>query len=201
MMRAAMTEKNRIINCLLALCLLALAAVTQGCVSSRSDTYRDNSMDFGSVKTVAIMPLVNLSREQQASDRVRDVFSNALLSSGAVYVTPTGEVSKGITVAGMANPGNPSIDETVKFCKAVKADAIIVGTIREYGELKSGSATANVVSLSLQLIEGQTGKVVWSSATTVGGIGMTDRLLGGGGQPLNTETEKAAHALINKLFE
>jgi hypothetical protein len=194
---------GRSIKRLAAGCTLAgLLLILQACATSHGGgIYRDSSMDFGSVKTVAVMPFVNLSKDLQASDRVRDVFTTALLATGALYVIPTGEVARGISGTGMANPGNPSSDETVKFCRIVKADALITGTIREYGELRSGSAAADVVSMSLQMMEGQTGKVVWSASSTEGGIRFIDRLLGGGGQPLNVTTEKAVHDLVNKLFE
>ncbi|HEX8960725.1 MAG TPA: GNA1162 family protein [Geobacteraceae bacterium] len=185
--------------------IVALAGVLftlQACASSRvGGSYRDSNMDFGSVKTVAVLPFVNLSKDLQASDRVRDVFTTSLLATGAVYVIPTGEVARGIAATGLANIGNPSVDEAIKFCRMVKADAVITGTIREYGEIRSGTASSDVVSLSLQMMEGQTGKVVWSASTTQGGITFLDRLLGGGGRPLNVTTEKAVHDLINKLFE
>ncbi len=60
---------------------------------------------------------------------------------------------------------------------------------------------ADVISLSLQVMEAQTGRVVWSASATEGGIGFTDRLLGGGGRPLNDVTEKAVDDLISKLFQ
>jgi len=50
-------------------------------------------------------------------------------------------------------------------------------------------------------MEGQTGKVVWSADTTQGGIGIVDRLFGGGGQPLNEITEKAVYEMLDKLFK
>lgn len=178
------------------LCTLQACATSYG-----GETYRDSNMDFGSVKTVAVLPFVNLSKDLQASDRVRDVFTTALLASGAVYVIPTGEVARGIASTGLANIGNPSVEEAVKFCRMVKADALITGTIREYGEIRSGTATSDVISVSLQMMEGQTGKVVWTASTTQGGITFLDRLLGGGGRPLNVTTEKAVHDLINKLFQ
>jgi hypothetical protein len=51
------------------------------------------------------------------------------------------------------------------------------------------------------MIETQTGKIVWTASSTQGGIGILDRLFGGGGQPMNKVTEKAINDLINKLFK
>jgi len=158
-------------------------------------------MDFGSIKSVAVMPFANLSKDQLAGERVRDVFNTMLMASGAIYSIPTGEVARGVAAAGIANPASPSPDDVMKMAKNVKVDAVISGVVREYGDVRSGTASADVISVSLQMMEAQTGRVVWSASTTQGGIGMMDRLFGGGGRPLNDVTEKAVNELINKLFE
>lgn len=171
-----------------------------GCAST-TDVFRDSTMDFGSVKSVAVLPFANLSKDQLAGERVRDVFNTMLMASGAIYAIPTGEVARGIAAAGIANPAAPSAEDIVKLAKSVKVDAVISGVVREYGDVRSGTSSADVISVSLQMMEGQTGRVVWSASTTKGGIGMSDRLFGGGGRPLNDVTEKAVNDLINKLFE
>ena len=158
-------------------------------------------MDFGSVKTIALMPIANLSKDAQGGDRVRDVFATILMANSGIYVVPPGEVARAVATTGVANPTSPTIDEVVKLCKVLKTDAVITGVLREYGEVRAGTALANEISLSMQLLEGLTGKIVWSASTTKGGIGIEERLLGGGGQPLNIVTEKAVYELLNKLFQ
>lgn len=185
-----------IIVVVLMLCLGALG----GCAGT-SDVFRDTTMDFGSIKSVAVLPFANLSKDQLAGDRVRDVFNTMLMASGAIYAVPAGEVARGIAAAGMANPTSPSADDVMKLAKNIKVDAVISGVVREYGDVRSGTSSADVISLSLQMMEGQTGRIVWSAGTTQGGISMVDRLFGGGGRPLNEISEKAVNALINKLFE
>jgi hypothetical protein len=136
-----------------------------------------------------------------AGDRVRDVFINALLATGAVYVLPTGEVARGVTRAEIPNPFTPYPEEAMKLGKTLKAEAIVTGTVKEYGDVRSSTTSANVISMSLQVMETETGKVVWTGSTTKGGITIWDRLLGGGGQPMDIVTVKAVYDLINKLFK
>lgn len=171
-----------------------------GCATT-GDVFRDATMDFGSVKSVAVMPFANLSKDQLAGERVRDVFNTMLMASGAVYAIPTGEVARGIASSAIANPTAPSADDVMKIAKNVKVDAVISGVVREYGDVRSGTASADVISVSLQMMEAQTGRIIWSASTTQGGIGLMDRLFGGGGRPLNDVTVKAVNDLINKLFE
>jgi len=187
-----MTILGRVI--LYAVLILAFACTSGG-------LYKDPKMDFGSIYTVAVMPLTNLSKEQMASDRVRDVLATMLLASGDVYVVPPGEVARGVSLAGVLNSAAPSTDEIKKLGTVLKADAIITGVVREYGEVRSGSATANVLSLSFQMAEVQTGRVVWSVSSTEGGIDFLDRLFGGGGEPMNVITEKTVKDVVSKLFK
>lgn len=181
-----------------ALLLFAMAA----CASSTSSTsYHDPSMDFSVLRTIAVMPFKNLTRDKQAAERVRDTFTNNLLSTGALYVIPSGEVARGISRSGIVNAAEPSSGEIGKLAAIIKADAVITGVVREYGQLRSGASSANVISLSMQMIEVQSRKVVWTASSSKGGISMGDRLLGSGGKPMNQVTEAAIDDIINQLFE
>ena len=179
--------------------LLCLAAPSV-CLAQVTDVYRDPNMDFGSIQTVAVVPFANLARDQVVAERVRDVFINRLLSTEAVYVLPVGEVARGVAQVGLQNPSQPTPEEVVKLGAFLKADAVITGVVREYGEVRSGTTTGNIISMSIQLMEAQTGKVVWSGSSTKGGISFMNRLFGGGGQPLNVVTEQAVDALFDKLL-
>jgi len=170
------------------------------CASTGSN-YIDPNMDFGAVKSIAVMPFVSLAKDPIVAERVRDVFINKLLATGAVYVLPVGEVARGAARAEIQNPSTPSSEEAVKLGNIIKVQAIITGEVMEYGEVRSGTAASNIVSVSLQMMETQTGKVVWSASSAKGGINIWDRLFGGGGQPMTTVTVKAVNDLINKLLK
>jgi hypothetical protein len=172
---------------------IACARVTQ-------ESYHDPKMDFGVIKTVAVMPFSNLTRDSFAAERVRDVFINKLLSTGAVYVLPMGEVARGIARVEVSNPVTPSPEECKKLGEILHAQAIITGVVTEYGEVRSGTTAATVISIALQMIETQIGKVVWVASSTKGGVTFWDRLLGGGGEPMNIITVRAVDDVISKLL-
>jgi hypothetical protein len=192
-MRAARTLMRRILFFSIVFSLMACTAA--------SGIYRDPNMDFGTIQTIAVLPFVSLARDNVVAERVRDVFINKLLSTGGVYVLPVGEVARGVVRTEIISPATPSAEEVVKLASIIKAQAVITGVLKEYGEVRSGASSANVISLSLQMMEIQTGRVVWSASATKGGITIWDRLFGGGGQPMNRITEKAVNDLINKLFK
>jgi hypothetical protein len=184
------------------LVLSSLVIFLFACAPGSSLTYyHDPQMDFAAIRSVAVMPFENLSRESQAGERVRDVFANSLLSTGAVYVIPAGEVSRGIVRAGILNPAVPSGEEIAKFAGIIKVDAVITGTVTEYGAVTSGNATANVVSMNVQMIEIQSQRIVWTASATEGGISIWDRLFGAGGEPMNDVTMAAVNNVLDKLFQ
>jgi hypothetical protein len=178
-----------------------LSAMLVACSHGGGTQYHDTNMDFGSIHTVAVLPFANLSRDTAGAARVREVFSNLLLATGSIYVLPQGDVSRGIMRSGIQDATAPSAEEITKLGSFLKCDAIIGGVVKEYGEVRSGSAAGNVVSVSVQMYEVATGKVIWSASSTKGGIGMKDRMFGGGGEPANYVTESAADDLLDKLFK
>jgi hypothetical protein len=118
-----------------------------------------------------------------------------------VYVLPQGEVARALGRLSVVSYAAPSLEEATKLCQQLKADALITGVVREYGEVRSGTASSNVASVSVQMLEGTTGKVIWSASTTRGGVNLGDRMLGGGGAPLNDVTEQAVGDLLDKLLK
>ena len=165
-----------------------------------SENYHDPNVDFALLRTVAVMPFANLTNDKLAGERVRNTFMNSLFSTGVLYVIPAGEVARGISRAGIDNPWSPSGEDVSKLAAIVNADSVITGVVTEYGEVRSGAITANVISVSTQMIEKETRKVIWSASTTKGGISIWDRLFGGGGQPMEDITQAAVDDLIKKLF-
>ena len=83
--------------------ILALTAILLGACSHAGSRYHDRTMDFGSIKSVAVMPFWNLTKDNLAAERVRDVFTTMLLASGSIYVVPTGEVARAISRVSIAS--------------------------------------------------------------------------------------------------
>jgi len=176
-----------------------LLILVAGCASD--DVYFEPNMDFGSLQTVAVLPFTNLTGAEEAAERVRDTFMGMLLATGALYVLPPGEVARGMSKLGRFSAEGPSSEQIKQLSTILDVEGVFTGVVREYGSVRSGSTSANVVSISLQLIDVSSGIVVWSASSTKGGVGIVDRLIGGGGDPMDTVTVKAINDLLDKLFE
>ena len=69
---------------------------------SSSDSFHDPEMDFAALRTIAVMPFSNLTSDKLAAERVRNTFMTSLMSTGVIYVIPSGEVVRGIRRAGLS---------------------------------------------------------------------------------------------------
>jgi len=190
---------NRQTNSTKKIVVACVFAMLAGCASD--DVYFEPNMDFGSLQSVAVLPFQDLTRTQGAAERVRDTYITMLLATDAVYVLPAGEVARGISKVGFIPPEGPSTEQVNQLSNVLQVEAIITGVLREYGVVRSGATSANIVSLGLQMIEASTGRVVWSASSTRGGITLLDRLLGARGEPMNAVTEKVVNDLLDKLFD
>ena len=185
------------------LALVVAMSLGAGCAThGRGNvTFHDKDMDFSLIRSVAVLPFENLTVSPKAEDRVREVFMTMLQATGDTYVIPPGEVSRGISRSAVSNPVAPTTEDIVRLAKNLEADVVVTGTVLEYGEVRSATTTANVISLNVQMLEGQTGKVIWTGASTKGGIGAAKRLFGGGGEPMNDVTAEAVGDLLHRLFQ
>lgn len=188
---------------LLALLVLAANAAAGGCGTTRGAraVYQDPEIDMSLVQKVAVLPFVNLSTDDKAGERVRDVFSTMLQATGAVYVVPPGEVAKAVGRARVTQAQEPTVEEAIAVGKAVEADVVVAGVVREYGQVRSGNSTANAISMSVKIFESETGRVVWSGSSTAGGVTASDRFFGGGGEPMELVTEDAVRDLIERIYQ
>ncbi len=181
---------------------LVAAFLIAGCSGHRGDraTFHDPNMDFGLIQSVAVLPFGNLTISPKAGEMVREVFMTTLQATVDVYVHPPGEVRRAVSRVQPNSPTEPTAEEAVRLAENLGADVVITGTVMEFGQVRSASATANVCTLSLRMIEGQTGSVIWSASATRGGIGASERLLGGGGQPMNIVISQTVEELLDQLF-
>jgi hypothetical protein len=182
--------------------VLGLGLLFASCAHHRGVdvTYHDPNMDFSLIHTVAVLPFENLTSNNHADEAVRDVFMTMLQATGSLYVLPPGEVARGVSRAALRTPAQPSSEEVVQLASILSADVIVLGTVREYGELRSGASAAGAVSLSVKMLEAQTGRVVWSASASAGGVSASDRVFGGGGRPMDDVTRNVVDQLLDRLF-
>ncbi len=187
--------------------ILPLAAMTVllltglGCASSIQPTeFTNPDVDFGFIERVAVLPFENLSNDQQAGFRATRLMITELLASGAVDVVEPGEV-EGALAKIRGRPSQPSIEEIVGLGQSLEVQAVIMGTVAQSEILRSGAVAIPAVTLDAQMVETETGAIVWAATNTEKGGSASARFLGSGGQPISVTTRKCVQTLLESLLQ
>ncbi len=111
------------------------------------------------ITKVAIMPFKAPTELIGAS--VSDFFVTEMLRAGRYEVVERGQMAQ---VLGEAELGLAGLSDrnAIEVGEMVGADAVIVGTVSEYGATAQRGKTYPVVGISARLVDCTTGKVIWS---------------------------------------
>ena len=181
--------------------MIAVALTGLGCKSSMQPTeFTNPDVDFGFIERVAVLPFENLSNDQQAGFRATRLMITELLASGAVDVVEPGEV-EGALAKIRGRPSQPSIEEIVGLGQALEVQAVILGTVAQSEILRSGAVAIPAVTLDAQMVETETGEIVWAATHTEKGGSASARFLGSGGQPISATTRKCVQELLATLLQ
>ena len=170
-------SKRSILFIILAATMLLSAA---GCYRDTTPPvyYMREDVDFSFIKKVAVMPLQNLTDERYADEIVRQTVISELLASGLVDVTIPGEVTAALEKLNIKSVASLNPDQIKQIGKLLNVQALILGSVQQYGEVKSGSFTAPEVTITLMMADVNTGTILWSVTETRGGSSFMSRHFG-----------------------
>ena len=172
------------------------------CSSSLPPTrFANPSFDFSYLQRVAVIPFDNLSSDAQAGDRATRLFITELLASGAVDVVEPGEVGAALRKLGGGRITAPSAEQVGALGEALGIQAVVIGSVAQSEVMRFGTAQRPVVTLDAQMIETDTGAIVWAATHTEKGSTIGARVLGTGGEPLAETTRRCVQELLATLIE
>ena len=177
---------------------LALVLFGTGCGAMRTTQFTNTDFNFGFVERVAIVPLENLSQDNQAGVRATRLLATQLLSTGAVDVVEPGEVTAALNRLSGASL-TPSTEQLVALGKALNVQAIILGTVAQSNSALSGRVSVPVVTIDLHMVEVETGAPVWAATQSQRGSSAGARFLGTSGEPLAETTRRCTKELVARL--
>lgn len=183
------------------LILLAVSLGWIACAGGLQPTrFTNPDFDFSFVEKVAVVPMENLSNDRQAGVRATRLLITELLASGAVDVVEPGEVRSAFARVGVGRE-TPSRDEVIALGKSLGVQAILLGTVTESENLRSGTVSVPVVTLDVHMLETETGTAVWAATHTEKGAGLSAKLLGTGGEPISETTRRCVRAIVETLVQ
>ncbi len=168
-----------LINRSIFICTVIVLFFTAGCYRSTAPVYYiREDVDFSFIKKVAVMPLENLTDERFADEIVRQTVISELLASGLVDVTMPGEVTAALKRLDIKSVASLNPDQIKDIGKLLNVQALILGAVQQYGEVKFGSVSAPEVTITLMMADVNTGTILWSVTKTLGGSSFMSRHFG-----------------------
>jgi hypothetical protein len=165
---------KRIFFVLLLLTLCATGCTLRGGLESFS---REN-VDIGFVRAVAVLPLENNSKDEFAPERVRNITMTRILGRGLFDVVDKGVVDSLLHEEAI-DPGKPLDRQDLRrLGQRLNVQAVMLGTIDLADEGRKGSVVYPQLSVTLRLLEVESGLVIWQASGHESGDSVWRRLFG-----------------------
>lgn len=181
---------------------LALVALMSGCAAGPR-LYVNRQADMTMYKRVVVVPLANLSGDPYAPGRILRAFSTELVIADRFQIVDPslllGELEKTGTTPDAT--GQIDLNRLRDAATTLKATAVIRGSVTEYAMHRQGTDEYPVVSFDCEMVDVQTGIVIWRMAITQSGRGRLPIVGGMGERTFSRVTEQACKRAVAVLRE
>ncbi len=148
---------------------IALSAIVAGCASNVK-LYMNKAANFQYVEKVAILPFNNLSDDRYAGEKLNSLVLMEILEKGVFKVAEDGEVKK-IVVEVFKEMGYLEGDVVALDLEMIKkissklgVQAVFIGSVENYGQGRTSGSAYSVVSLTIKLVDGNSGTTLWRAS-------------------------------------
>jgi len=179
----------------------AMAIVTLGCATAAPRYYVNPQADMTLYRKVAVLPFLNLSPQPLAGERVTRAFVTELIIADRYRVVEPGEF-RAVLRDMEVQPSPDGAYDPAKLREAagrVGATGIVRGAVSDYQMQRSGQDEVAVLSFDAELMDAETGNVVWRGSITRRGGARIPILGGASTRTLGRLTQEACVELVNGL--
>jgi hypothetical protein len=194
--RGAGVLRSRGVGIAAALLLLIAAG---GCGGS-GGSYVHPSVDFSYMKRATILPFRNLTSDDLADERIQSIFLMELLEADILEIVDPRETAAALAELDLHAGEEPTPEQCVALGKKLNVDALFLGTVEEYGISRVDRSAGSEVTIVLEMVETQTGVVVWRSQVHASGATWWSRLFGGGPRDLYSVSRSAVRKALGTLI-
>jgi TolB-like protein len=161
---------RKIIGSILLVMLLSL----QGCgAGSKTRAFMRENASLAHIQRVAVLPFEGGG----SAPRIREFTMTKVLASGSFDVVDKGLLDSILAQEAIA-PGAPLDAATIKrLGQLLDVQGVIVGSVAETSESR-GNASFVGVTMTLRLLDSETGMLLWQASGRGSGYSLADRLLG-----------------------
>lgn len=150
-----------------------------GCTAKDSmEHFNRDNIDIGYVKTIVILPFENNSQDEYAPERVRNITTTQILAKNIFDVVDKGLVDNHLHEEAISFD-KPMDKQTIRrLGQRFNVQAVLLGTIDMSGEGRKGAVVYPELSLTMRLIEVESGLIIWQASGNGSGDSAWRRLFG-----------------------
>ena len=165
-------------------CVLLLIGVSLGLAGcgfpfmGKSKAFVRENVDFGFVQKIAVLPVENNSKDEFAPELVRDITITRILAMKLFDVTDKGLVDSFLREEAI-DPGKPLDVSTIKrLGQKLNVQSLLLTTLDIAADSRKGTMSYPEMSVTLRLLEVETGLVIWQAGGHQSGDSIWRRLFG-----------------------
>lgn len=161
------------------LTMLLLSFSLSGCsVKSNMEHFNRDNIDIGYIKAIVILPFENNSQDEYVAERVRNVTTTSILADGLFDVVDKGLVDNHLREEAISMD-KPIDKQTLRrLGQRFNVQAVLLGTIDMAGEGRKGAVVFPDLSLTMRLVEVESGLIIWQASGNETGDSAWRRLFG-----------------------
>lgn len=161
--------------------LMVVSLGLTGCSLSffgKSKAFVRENVDFGFVKKISVLPVENNSKDEFAPELVRDITITRILAMKLFDVTDKGQVDSFLREEAI-DPGKPLDTPTIKrLGQKLGVQGLLLTTLDIAADSRKGTMNYPEMSVTLRLVEVETGLVIWQAGGHQSGDSFLRRLFG-----------------------
>jgi curli biogenesis system outer membrane secretion channel CsgG len=169
--------QKKIIGLMLVLMLSALL----GCSSHLTKSFLREDVDFSYIQTLAVLPFENLGPGgPAAAQRIREITITQVLVYGIFDVVDRGRVDSMLREEAIDIGAAAAIDPITlkRLGQRLGVQAFMMGSVEQVSDAKTGTAVYPETTITLRLVDVDSGKVLWQATGRGSGYSLLDRLFG-----------------------
>lgn len=183
----------------LSFCLIVLFFLfSLGCKGPM--TYINPSVDFSYIRRVAVAPIINLTKNKFAGEKVMNVVATEILRRGVFDVVEFGEVAKVLREEGLKQDNLVGKQLAARSGKRLNIEAIVIGSVMQYGVSNIPGGSFPEVSISLKLVDVNSYAILWEATHNIKGANILDQLFGMRRDSLEDLCKEVVEEMIDTLF-
>jgi len=145
-----------------AIVCLALSTAATGC-GNAPEYYRGGIASVAEGARIAVLPLVNFSRDERAPDIVGTSLVVELLATNRFTVVDPGLVEEHILSNRLRLTDRLPLESLQKIGADLGVEYVIVGSVNEFGMMPKANEALPTVSFAVRMVSCSTGAIVWAA--------------------------------------